>query len=109
MPPPGDAMEDWQVLVNLGAALGVRLDYSSAAQVRGDITARYSDRPEFSELPTLAFGQPVAARHWLQSSNPSERWKWDFMFQDLPPIKGALDPSALPMPIGAIALREVKT
>ena len=20
--------------------------------------------------------------------NPSERWKWDFMFQDLPPVKG---------------------
>jgi NADH-quinone oxidoreductase subunit G len=108
MPPPGDAMEDWQILVSLGAALGVRLHYSSAAQVRGDITARYPDRRELSELATLAFGQPVAARHWLQSSNPSERWKWDFMFQDLPPIKGALDPSALPMPIGAIPLREVK-
>ena len=26
--------------------------------------------------------------HWLQSSNPSERWKWDFMYQDLPPVKG---------------------
>ena len=29
-----------------------------------------------------------AAQHWLQASNPSERWKWDFMFQDLPPVKG---------------------
>ena len=40
----------------------------------------------------LAFGQPVSARHWLQASNPSERWKWDFMFQDLPPVKGSVDP-----------------
>jgi len=24
----------------------------------------------------------------LQASNPSERWKWDFMYQDLPPVKG---------------------
>jgi len=109
MPPPGDAMEDWQILVNLGSALGVRLDYSSAAHVRGDIAARYPDRRELSELATLAFGRPVTARHWLQSSNPSERWKWDFMFQDLPPIKGNVDPTALPMPIGAIPLREVKT
>ena len=25
----------------------------------------------------------MSAQHWLQASNPSERWKWDFMFQDL--------------------------
>ena len=30
----------------------------------------------------------VAAKTWLQTSNPSERWKWDHMFQDLPPVKG---------------------
>jgi hypothetical protein len=30
------------------------------------------------------------------------------MFQDLPPVKGTVDPSALPLPPGAIALREVK-
>jgi hypothetical protein len=34
------------------------------------------------------FTRPVAASHWLQASNPSERWKWDFMYQDLPPVKG---------------------
>jgi hypothetical protein len=30
------------------------------------------------------------------------------MFQDLPPVKGAVDPTSLPMPPGSIALREVK-
>ena len=30
----------------------------------------------------------MPARSWLQASNPSERWKWDFMYQDLPPVKG---------------------
>jgi len=50
----------------------------------------------------------VSARHWLQASNPSERWKWDFMFQDLPPVKGNVDPTALPLPPGAIQLKEVK-
>src|SRR5688500_20366511 len=24
----------------------------------------------------------------LPISNPSERWKWDFMYQDMPPVKG---------------------
>jgi hypothetical protein len=32
--------------------------------------------------------RPVPARNWLQASNPSERWKWDFLYQDLPPVKG---------------------
>jgi hypothetical protein len=36
----------------------------------------------------VTFPKPLAARTWLQSSNPSERWKWDHMFQDLPPVKG---------------------
>ena len=31
------------------------------------------------------------------------------MFQDLPPVKGTVDPEAVPMPIGAIPLREVKS
>jgi hypothetical protein len=56
----------------------------------------------------LSFAGIVTAKHWLQASNPSERWKWDFMYQDLPPIKGALDLNAIPMPAGAIPLREVK-
>ncbi len=44
----------------------------------------------------MMFSRPVSVRTWLQMSNPSERWKWDFLFQDLPPVKGALDPSSLP-------------
>ena len=31
---------------------------------------------------------PGPAEHWLQASNPMERWKWNTMFQDLPPVKG---------------------
>ena len=34
------------------------------------------------------FNQVVSAEHWLKTSNPMERWKWDTMFQDLPPVKG---------------------
>ena len=108
IPLPGDAMEDWQILVNLGTALGVGFDYTSAAHVRADIAARHAGTKAFEGLTTLSFNRPLEARHWLQASNPSERWKWDFMFQDLPPVKGAVDPSSLPLPPGAIALKEVK-
>jgi NADH-quinone oxidoreductase subunit G len=109
IPAPGEAMEDWQILVNLSAALGVPFDYTSPAHVRSDIAARVGSVPGLEGLTTLAFGRPVSARHWLQTSNPSERWKWDFMFQDLPPVKGTVDPSSLPglLP-GLIPLKEVK-
>jgi NADH-quinone oxidoreductase subunit G len=103
---PGDAMEDWQILVNLGAALGVPFDYATAAHVRADAAARVGGPLE--GLTALTFNQKVEARHWLENSNPSERWKWDFMFQDLPPVKGAVDPSSLPLPPGAIPLKEVR-
>jgi NADH-quinone oxidoreductase subunit G len=106
--PPGDALDDWQILVNLATAFGLRLNYTAAAHVRADITARFGEAAGLEGLTTLAFSRPKAARHWLQESNPSERWKWDFMYQDLPPVKGAVDPSALPLPPGAIALEEVK-
>ena len=101
---PGEALEDWQILLNLGAALGVPFEYSTAADVRRDLAGRFT---ELEELSALTFNRPVEARHWLQASNPSERWKWDFMFQDLPPVKGTVDPSSLPLPPGAIPLKEV--
>src|SRR5262249_25633886 len=34
IPTPGEAIEDWQILVKLGSALGLSLDYSSDADVR---------------------------------------------------------------------------
>jgi NADH dehydrogenase/NADH:ubiquinone oxidoreductase subunit G len=108
MAPPGDAMEDWQIVVNLGVALGVPFTYTTPAQVRGDIAARFPGVQGLEGLTALRFNRPLVARHWLENSNPSERWKWDFMFQDLPPVKGTLDPSSLPLPPGAIPLKEVR-
>jgi len=105
--PPGEAIEDWEALVALAAALGVKIEYESAQAVRTDIAARFDDVKALEGIATLAFAKPVSAKHWLQASNPSERWKWDFMYQDLPPVKGELDPTALPLPPGAIALKQV--
>jgi anaerobic selenocysteine-containing dehydrogenase len=107
VPPPGDAMEDWQIIIKLARALDVPLDYTNATRLRTDIAAKLADAG-LAEIATRTFGRPLAARHWLQASNPSERWKWDFMFRDLPPVKGTVDPLALPSPPGAIPLREVK-
>jgi len=108
IPAPGEALEDWQILVNVGKALGVLFDYTNSAQVRADIAARFPGTKGFEGLTALAFNRPLEAKHWLEASNPSERWKWDFMFQDLPPVKGSVDASSLPLPPGAIALKEVK-
>jgi NADH-quinone oxidoreductase subunit G len=85
--PPGEAMEDWQIFVNVGLALGAGLSYASSQEVRADIASALSSNERYAGLTGLAFARPVSARTWLQASNPSERWKWDFMFQDLPPVK----------------------
>ena len=55
----------------------------------------------------MKFARPVSQRSWLQTSNPSERWKWDFMFQDLPPIKFGVEYGPMPR-ADVIPLREVK-
>jgi NADH-quinone oxidoreductase subunit G len=108
IPIPGEAMDDWQILVNFGRSLGLTIGYTTAADVRAAIGSRFAEVPGLAALTSLTFNRPMPARHWLQASNPSERWKWDFMFQDLPPVKGELDPTALPLAPGMIALREVK-
>ena len=52
----------------------------------------------YAQTANFTFARPMSARSWLQASNPSERWKWDVMFQDLPPVKfeGRPDPSTVP-------------
>jgi NADH-quinone oxidoreductase subunit G len=98
LPAPGDALEDWQIFVNLGSVLGTTLEYTSSAHVRGELARALAGQPRYDALAGVSFARPVTARHWLQASNPSERWKWDVMFQDLPPVKfeGRPDPATAP-------------
>ncbi len=101
---PGESVEDWQILTSVAAALGLPYTYTTSAQVRADI-AKHMSPPALSErgldevertrvereyatLTDQVFNRPVSAEHWLKASNPMERWKWDTMFQDLPPVKG---------------------
>ena len=85
--PPGDAMEDWQTLVNVAVSIGVPLVYANAAQVRTDIAEAMAHAPAYAGMATMTFGQAVTIRHWLQASNPSEREKWNALFKELPPLK----------------------
>ncbi len=85
--PPGEAREDWQTLVAVGRSLGLSLGYATAGDVRRAIAATMPNTP-YADAERTVFSRPVTARTWLHASNPSERWKWDFMYQDLPPVKG---------------------
>jgi NADH-quinone oxidoreductase subunit G len=85
---PGESVEDWQILTSVAAALGLPYTYTASQQVRSDVAAHLSSRPEYATLTETVFNRPVSAEHWLKASNPMERWKWDTMFQDLPPVKG---------------------
>src|SRR4029453_3747732 len=105
--PPGEAMEDWQIFVNVGVALGAPLTYASSQEVRADIAAALPHNERYAGLTSLGFARPVAAQTWLQPSNPSERWKWDFMFQDLPPVKFEGRPG-IPISMTGIRLTEVE-
>src|SRR5690606_19866190 len=86
--PPGEAVEDWQILTSVAAALGLPDTYTSSQQVRADIAQALAGIEAYAGLGGQTFNQPVSAEHWLQSSNPMERMKWNDMFQDLPPVKG---------------------
>ena len=107
MSSPGEAQEDWKILTDVGLALGAAVAYQSSAEVRAELAGAMSANPTYASVTTIAFARPVAARTWMQASNPSERWKWDFMFQDLPPVKfeGRHGLSSL---LAAIPMKEVK-
>jgi NADH-quinone oxidoreductase subunit G len=87
IPPPGDAGEDWQIFMKLAPVFGTNVVYASDAALRDAIASALAHIPAYGSLAAITFARPVPARSWLQASNPSERWKWDFMFQDLPPVK----------------------
>jgi len=107
MPPAGEGLEDWEVLGRVAAALGVPLGYTSSADVRRAIAAAMP-QTVYAGIESLTFNRPVSARNWLSSSNPSERWKWDFMYQDLPPVKGHnVQTEGLPPEIAFIPLKPV--
>ena len=105
--PPGEAGEDWQILGKVAMALGSTVSFGSAQAIRAAIAQELGSQPAYAALAEATFNRPVSAAHWLQASNPSERWKWDFMFQDLPPIKFGEEFG--PLPRGEmIPLKEVK-
>ena len=105
--PPGDAVEDWQILTRLAVVFGANVSYTSTQAIREAIAQALGHVPAYATLGAIAFSRPVSAKEWLQASNPSERWKWDFMFQDLPPVKFSEEFGPLPR-AEVIPLKEVK-
>jgi NADH-quinone oxidoreductase subunit G len=85
--PPGDARDDWQILADVASALGAPLGYASPHDVRQAIATMLGGEPAVAGITALAFRRPAAASSWLEASNPMERLKWDFMFQDVLPLK----------------------
>jgi NADH-quinone oxidoreductase subunit G len=85
--PPGEAREDWHILAGVAISLGLTMPYQSSDDVRKAISAALPGS-KYAGAHTMAFARPLSASNWLQASNPSERWKWDFLYQDLPPVKG---------------------
>ena len=81
--PPGEALDDREIFFRVARALGQPLAYASAGDVRVAIAEMMKDNPAYASLGSTAFARPVTAKHWLHASNPSERWKWDFMFQEV--------------------------
>ena len=86
--PPGEAVDDWQILTSVARRSACRSPTRAPQQVRADIAAGAGRNQRYAE-PRGTGVQPAGpAAHWLQASNPMERWKWDSCFQDLPPVKG---------------------
>lgn len=86
--PPGEAVDDWQILTSVAAALGLPFAHTTSQDVRLDIAAAMPHAPGYAKLSEHIFNRPQPLQHWLQASNPMERWKWNVMFQDQPPVKG---------------------
>ena len=82
---------------------GLPFTYKSSAEVRAAI-AQAMAGTAYEGLVATGFNRPLPLKHWLQASNPMERWKWNMFFQDLPPVKGhnvqmesAPQPSVIPL------------
>jgi NADH-quinone oxidoreductase subunit G len=107
IPPPGEAGDDWQILARVALIFGRDIRFESGDALRAAIGGDFAAIPGYAGLGAQSFARPVSARHWLGASNPSERWKWDFMFQDLPPVKFGEEFGPLPR-ADVIPLKEVK-
>ena len=86
--PPGEAVDDWQILTSVAAALGLPYAYTSSQQVRADVGLALQANAAYVDLAERVFNRPVRAHEWLETSNPMGRMKWNDMFEDLPPVKG---------------------
>jgi NADH-quinone oxidoreductase subunit G len=86
-PPPADALDDREIFLRVAAALGQTLPFKTVSDVREALAGTLESNPAYRELRMMTFARPLSVSNWLEASNPSERWKWDYLFQDLAPVK----------------------
>jgi NADH-quinone oxidoreductase subunit G len=104
--PPHDALDDREIFFRVGQAIGQPLPFNTPAAVREALAEALGGNPAYRDLAAITFARPMSVANWLQTSNPSERWKWDYMFQDLPPVKFdwmAMPPQRPVIPLHPIA------
>ena len=87
---PGDAQDDCLILANFAMLLG--LTVSTPERARTEIAAELIHLQAYGVLQQMMFSRPVSLRTWLQMSNPSERWKWDYPVPGSAAREGRLDP-----------------
>ena len=80
--PPGDAREDWAILRALSEAVGARLPYDSAAQLRAAVAAAH---PHLARIDAVAPADAaplaaLAAAGGALGSAPLTSWVKDFYF-----------------------------
>ena len=83
-------MDDWQILANVGRSSGCRCSYQTSSDVRQAIARALP--AAYADADKVPFTRPIPARNWLQASNPSERWKWDFLYPGPAAGEGAQRP-----------------
>ena len=107
IPLPGEALEDWQILVNLGPALGVPFTYRAAADVRPDIAAPLRRMtPALQGLTRCV--QPAARSAELAAGvEPVGAMEVGLHVSGSAAGQRTVDPSSLPLPPGAIPLKQV--
>ena len=68
--PPGDAVDDWQIITSVAASLGLPYTYTTAQQVRADVAQALQADPSYAGLADHTFNRPMAAAALAEGQQP---------------------------------------
>src|SRR4029453_675005 len=64
--PPGEAVDDWQILTSVAASLGLPFSYKSSHEVRAELGRTMAGKAAYQELAAQQFNRPLPLQNWLQ-------------------------------------------